>query len=91
MNRCARKLVFDAVVAAANHVDAVDRPTLATMADGHEVWVVPSGTFVSNYLHAYAETDPERRAEAKRKLMHGATQGRPLGNPQGYREVEKDE
>ena len=82
---------LDALATAAGHVDAVDRPVLAMLMCGHEVWAVPAGTQLSALLSTYSEVDPERRPEDKRKLLLGPSRGRRLGKPQGFRVMEKEQ
>ena len=89
--RDARKRTFDALVEAAALVDVTDRPVKAHWSvDGHEIWVVPAGTRLSEFLSVYSEPDPYRRKEAKRRFFLDKNPARRLGHP-NLRVVEREQ
>ena len=90
-SRDSRKRTLDALVEAANLVDVTDRPVKAHWSVfGHEIWVVPADTRLSQLLSVYSEPDPDRRAEAKRGFYFDKNPGRRLGRP-NRRVVEKEQ
>jgi len=85
------KRTLDALVEAAKLVDVTDRPVKAEWSVfGHEVWVVPSETRLSELLSVYSEADPDRRAEAKRRFYFDKNPARRLGHP-NRRVVEREQ